>query len=89
MVAVTVIHILMFFVAIQLAKWFQLPRVDQIAVGFSGSQKTLMVGLSTSINLGVSIIPIIAYHSIQLIVDTLFADRFRKQTELLERQQAS
>ena len=52
---------------------------DQIAIGFSSSQKTLMVGLSTALNMGLNIFPIVAYHALQLIADTLVADYFQKQ----------
>ena len=48
-----------------------------MAVGFASSQKTLMIGLSTAISLGFSIIPIIFYHALQLIVDTVLAERLR------------
>ena len=76
-IAVIVIHVTTFWLAIRLAAMFRLPRGEQIAVGFSGSQKTLMIGLSTSISLGFSIIPMIAYHSFQLIIGAVFADRIR------------
>ena len=54
-------------------------REDQIAIGFSGSQKTLMIGLATSVDLGVSIIPIVLYHAMQLIVDSIFAEHIRER----------
>lgn len=53
----------------------RVDREDQIAIGFAGSQKTLMVGLQVSLDLGVSILPMITYHVGQLIIDTLLADR--------------
>jgi solute carrier family 10 (sodium/bile acid cotransporter), member 7 len=68
------IHLAMFWGSIAIARALGLARPAWIAVGFASSQKTLMVGLSVAISLGVSIVPIILYHSIQLIVDTLFAD---------------
>ena len=79
--AVMSIHIGMFAVGILLARRFAMPRKDQIAVGFAGSQKTLMVGLHVAIDLGVSAIPIVAYHVGQLLVDTVIADRFRNRLE--------
>jgi len=54
---------------------FSLP--DAIAIGLSSSQKTLMVGILISVDLGFSILPIIVYHSCQLIIDTLFAQKFK------------
>ncbi len=71
------VHVLVFWVGIESAKRLGVPRVEQIAVGFSGSQKTLMIGLSTAINLGMSIVPIVMYHALQLIVDAFFAERLR------------
>ena len=73
------VHMAVFWSGIWLAGVIRLPRDEQIAVGFAGSQKTLMIGLSVAINLGMSIIPIVAYHAIQLIVDTVFADRIRSR----------
>jgi hypothetical protein len=52
-----------------------LPKADAIAVGFSGSQKTLMVGLEIAIASQLSILPMITFHAGQLFIDTLIADR--------------
>ena len=52
-------------------------RESAIAVAFAGSQKTLMVGLSIALVLEITILPLVIYNSLQLIVDTVFADRFR------------
>ena len=71
------VHCVVFWTGYWIAGKIQLPRQEQVAVGFSGSQKTLMIGLSVAVNLGMSIIPIVAYHAIQLIVDTVFADWIR------------
>ncbi len=79
-VAVIGIHVSMFFFSIKLASLFKLPRPEQIAVGFAGSQKTLMIGLSTSISLGFSIIPIVAYHAFQLVIGAVIADRIRSSS---------
>jgi len=56
---------------------FQYPQ--QIAVGFAGSQKTLMVGLDTAIYYfgGLAILPMVIYHFIQLVTDTVIADKLR------------
>ena len=61
------------------ASALKVARPDQIAVGLAGSQKTLMVGLQVSIELGFNIIPMVAYHISQLLVNTLIADRLRRQ----------
>lgn len=73
------VHITVFWFGILTARKLGIARDQQIAVGFSGSQKTLMIGLSTAVNLGVSIIPIVLYHALQLIVDAMFAEWFRKE----------
>jgi solute carrier family 10 (sodium/bile acid cotransporter), member 7 len=52
------------------------PPSDAIASGISGSQKTLMVGLQISLDLGVSVVPMLAYHIVQLLMDTVLADYF-------------
>jgi sodium/bile acid cotransporter 7 len=65
------LHLLLFWVGWQGAAWQGISRVDQIAVGFSASQKTLMVGLTTAMSLGLSSIPLVMYHVLQLITDTL------------------
>ncbi len=72
------VHTSVFWIGILSAKQLGISRQEQIAVGFSGSQKTLMIGLSTAINLGMSIVPIVMYHSLQLIVDAYFAERIRE-----------
>ena len=77
----TSVHCFVFWLGIWLAGLLKLPRPDQIAVGFASSQKTLVIGLSTAISLGYSMIPILMYHAMQLIVDTVFADRIRSHDE--------
>ncbi len=72
-------HLAILISGIKLGEWTGCPIGDRIAIGFGGSQKTLMVGLSTALSMGLNIIPIVAYHALQLIVDTLIADRFRKR----------
>ena len=76
-VVVGSIHLLVLKLGFVLGKRAGLDRTDQIAIGFSGSQKTLMVGLSTAISMGLNIIPIVAYHAVQLIVDTIIADHIK------------
>lgn len=53
-----------------------LPRTDQSAVAFAGSQKTLMIGLAIAVDFGgLAVLPMMAYHVVQLLIDTLLADR--------------
>ena len=40
-----------------------------------------MVGLLMAITLKVSILPMVAYHCLQLFIDTLFADAYRKRND--------
>jgi sodium/bile acid cotransporter 7 len=79
--AVLGIHLTAFCFGLNSAKWLGLPDEDRIAVAMGGSQKTLMVGLHVSIELGVSVFPMILYHAMQLIVDTWLADWWRKRHE--------
>jgi len=82
-VAVTIalvlcLHVIMLFVGSGLARLMRLPREDAIAVGFAGSQKSCMIGLEVCAQLGVTVLPMVAYHVGQLLADTVIADRFRK-----------
>jgi len=81
---VVVVHISSLIFGVRLARRFALNDGQQIAVGFSGSQKTLMVGLQIAIDCGVSILPMILYHFGQLLIDTLVADRWRARNALGE-----
>ncbi len=73
------VHVTVFWFGIFAANRLGRTRDEQIAVGFSGSQKTLMIGLSTAVNLGMNIIPIVMYHALQLIVDSIFAEKIRDE----------
>lgn len=73
--AASAIHLLCLLVGILLVRWgLRRGPETQIAVGFSASQKTLAVGLQTSMDLGVSVLPMIVYHITQLVWDTVVAD---------------
>jgi len=77
--AVLAVHLLTFFAGLTTTKWLGMPDQDRIAVAIGGSQKTLMVGLHLSIELGVSVFPMILYHVTQLVVDTWLADWWRER----------
>jgi sodium/bile acid cotransporter 7 len=79
LIAVVVVHLSMFWLGVVLARGCGFSRADQIAVGFSGSQKTLMVGLLMALTLKVSVLPMVAYHCLQLFLDTLIADAYRSR----------
>ena len=73
------VHAVVLVLGVAIAKSIGLSKGEQIAVAFSGSQKTLMVALSVAASLGVTIIPLVAYHSLQLFIDTLIADFWFKR----------
>jgi sodium/bile acid cotransporter 7 len=75
------VHIVVFWLGIAIGHWLKLSREDAVAVGFAGSQKTLMIGLLICLDLEVLVIPIVLYHASQLIVDTLFADYLRTRND--------
>ena len=77
-VLVSSLHLALFSMGIYAGRATGQNRENNIAIGFSGSQKTLMVGLSVAVSMGLNIIPIVAYHAMQLIIDTLIADRYRQ-----------
>jgi sodium/bile acid cotransporter 7 len=57
-----------------------LPEDDLPAVAFAGSQKTLMIGIAIALDFGgLAVLPMMAYHVEQLLIDTLLADRLRSQ----------
>lgn len=78
---VVAIHLCMLFAGMWLARLLGFGRKDRIAIGISGSQKTLMVGLQVGMDLGVSILPMVVYHVSQLFLDTVIADRLKRQDE--------
>jgi len=52
---------------------------EKLAVALSGSQKSFMVGLTICLEIEASILPLLFYHSIQLIGDAWVADRYRQK----------
>jgi solute carrier family 10 (sodium/bile acid cotransporter), member 7 len=82
-VVVLAVHLGCLWLGIVLGRAIRLTREDQIAVAFSGSQKTLMVGLQISLELGITILPMVTYHIGQLLIDTVIADRMRAQTPVV------
>jgi sodium/bile acid cotransporter 7 len=76
--AVSAVHLALLLFGWLLSQALWIPRPDAIAVAFSGSQKTLMVGAYVALAVGpLAILPMVAYHAVQLIVDTLVADWWR------------
>ncbi len=76
-VCVALLHSVILFLGALAGRACGMPRGDWIAVGISGSQKTLPVGLHVAFLLGggVLILPVVVYHVAQLLIDTVVADR--------------
>ncbi len=85
--AVCIVHVAALYGGFALGRAAGLPREDWIAVGIAGSQKTLMIGLvmALALDLGIGMLPMIGYHAVQLIIDTIVADRLAAQTPEIER----
>jgi sodium/bile acid cotransporter 7 len=75
------IHLAAMAAGFWIAGKLRMARADRIAVGIAGSQKTLMAGIVVCLLLGVSLVPMIVYHVVQLVVDTLIADRMAAGSE--------
>jgi sodium/bile acid cotransporter 7 len=81
-VAVATVHGVLLWIGFRAATILNFNRADAIAVAFSGSQKTLMVGAFLALAIGpLAILPMVAYHAAQLVIDTLVADRWRRQPD--------
>lgn len=79
--AVAAVHGTVLLVGLRTSQALRLPRADAIAVAFAGSQKTLMVGAYVALAVGpLAILPMVAYHAVQLFVDTLIADRWARES---------
>ena len=77
-VLVTVVHLALLAAGFWLARITGIERPEAIAVAIAGSQKTIMVGLYVALAFGpLAILPMVAYHAAQLIVDTVLADWWR------------
>jgi sodium/bile acid cotransporter 7 len=75
---VMAVHTVLLAVGFFLARAARFDFRDGIAVAFSGSQKTLMVGAFLAAAIGpLAILPMVAYHAAQLVIDTLVADWLR------------
>lgn len=78
MVLVAIVHLLAWWVGYHSAALAGMEPPEQLAVAFAGSQKTLMVGLAIALSFGgLTVLPMLAYHIEQLLIDTLLADKYR------------
>ena len=89
LLAVNFVHLAALAIGHLLAKIFRMQRADRIAVGFAGSQKTLAIGLAIGTDYfnGLTILPMIAYHVCQLLMDTLVVDYLQKHAPEAEPEQ--
>jgi len=79
-VAAVAVHLTLLFVGLALARTLGMDHADRAAVAIAGSQKTLMVGIYVALEFGpLAILPMIAYHASQLLVDTIIADWLKKR----------
>lgn len=77
-VAVAAVHVALLALGVLTSRALGFDQADAIAVAFSGSQKTMMVGAYLAVAVGpLAILPMVAYHATQLILDTLVADWWR------------
>jgi sodium/bile acid cotransporter 7 len=78
---VAAVHLVLLFLGFNLAGALGMNRPDAIAVGIAGSQKTIMVGLYVALAFSpLAILPMVAYHAGQLILDTLVTDWWRRRS---------
>jgi sodium/bile acid cotransporter 7 len=78
--AVAAVHVGLLVLGFGFSGLLRISRADAIAVAFSGSQKTLMVGAYLALAVGpLAILPMVAYHASQLVIDTLIADWLRQR----------
>lgn len=75
--AVLAIHTSVLFLGQWLSGVLKFTRPDGIAVAIAGSQKTLMIGLPMASEIHTSILPLVAFHAGQLLIDAVFAERQR------------
>jgi len=77
------VHFVAWWIGYGAAGILGMARAEQLAVAFAGSQKTLMVGLAVAMDYGgMAILPMLAYTVQQLVIDTILADRFRKNEQV-------
>ncbi len=75
---ISAVHLAAWWCAFRAAAVCGMPREEQIAVGFAGAQTTLTVALALSLEYGeLTILPVLAHHILQLVIDTFIADRLR------------
>jgi sodium/bile acid cotransporter 7 len=82
---VVFVHVALLLLGFVFSRALRFSRDDAIGVAISGSQKTLMVGAYLAMAIGpLAILPMVAYHATQLVIDTLVADWLRQRKEVAE-----
>ena len=83
-IAAGVMHTSALIIGFGAARVLGIARADAIAVGFAGSQKTLMIGLHIALTqkVGIGVLPLVVYHVLQLMIDTAAADFLRRRSTL-------
>lgn len=78
--AVVAVHVAMLAAGHAMAWRLGMSRPDRIAVGFAGSQKTLMVGVDIAAGYfsPLAMLPMVTYHVAQLLIDTVVVDYLRR-----------
>ena len=73
-----------------LCKWFGFNLEDTITAKFCGTKKSLVHGsvmvkiiFGASASVGIFLLPIMLYHILQLLVVTIFAEKYRKREVLI------
>ncbi len=82
LVLAATVHVVAWWCGYAVAGKLGMARAEQLAVAFAGSQKTLMVGLAVALEYGgLAVLPMLAYHVLQLLIDTVLADRCREASQ--------
>lgn len=75
LVAVLALHLALFALGWTGGQLLGCSAADRLAIAVSGSQKTLMIGLDVALGFGgLAVLPMVTYHVVQLVVDTLLVD---------------
>lgn len=87
---VTLLFFGMYLILGLVCKWLGFNIKDTITAKFCGTKKSLVHGsvmvkiiFGTSASVGIFLLPIMLYHILQLFVVTVFAEKYRKRTNLV------
>jgi sodium/bile acid cotransporter 7 len=80
----------MYFLIGLFCKWLGFNLKDTITTKFCGTKKSLVHGsvmvkiiFGASASVGIFLLPIMLYHILQLLVVTIFAEKYRKRVDLV------